>query len=514
VSQVRSGIVLSFLTIVLTNGISLAFTPYMLGKLGAAEFGLYVLIGSLAGYLGLLTFGMGSTLVRYIARYRAVADKESEENLLAMALVVYGGMCFLVLIAGCVLWMFLPDIFPKLSPNELDKAKLMLAVMVVATAITLPSAVLSSVQSAYERFVFPRAIMLISSLARTGILFVLLYLDYKALAIVIVDVLLNFISILLNLYYVFGVMKTRIHLHRFEIPLLKEIFVFSFWIFLNMVMDQLYWKFGQTVLGMTSGTATVAVFAIGLQLTLYFMTLSTAISGVFLPRAAAMDAINASNETMTSMMIRVGRFQMLVMGLPFVGFIILGRLFLINWLGSEYLSAWHIALVMIIPLLLPLVQNFGISILQSKNKHAARSIIFIAIAVVNVVIGYFLSLHYGGIGMAIATALSLVMGQGIAINLYYHFRIGLNIPRFFKELSHGLFPALALCGALGYFISLLPSGGWSGFAYKGALIVLSYCLSMWWIGINGTEKNDLMSMLSPLLSRVGILKKTRWEELG
>lgn len=513
-SQVRNGIVLSFLSILLTNIISLAFTPFMLGKLGSAEFGLYALIGSLAGYLGLLTFGMGSTLVRYIARYRAVADKKSEENLLAMALVVYSGMCFIVLIVGCILWTFLSDVFPKLTPYELERAKLMFALMVVATAVTLPSAVLSSVQSAYELFVFPRTVMLISSIVRTGVLFVLLYLGYKALAIVIVDVLLNLLSILLNLYYVFGVMKIRIHLHRFEIPLIKEIFVFSFWIFLNMVMDQLYWKFGQTVLGMTSGTAIVAVFAIGLQLTLYFMTLSTAISGVFLPRAAAMDAINASNETMTSMMIRVGRFQLLVMGLPLVGFVCLGKLFLINWLGSEFLSAWNIAIIMIIPLILPLVQNFGISILQAKNKHAARSIIFIAIAVINIVIGYYLSLHYGGIGMAIATALSLVMGQGIAINFYYHFKIGLNIPRFFKELSYGLLPALALSCALGYFVSMLPGGGWSGFAYKGTLIVISYCFSMWLFGINGTEKNDLISMLNPLLFRIGILKKTRWNELG
>jgi len=510
VSQVRYGILLSFLSIFITNGISLVFTPYMLGKLGAAEFGLYVLIGSLAGYLALLSFGMGSTLVRYIARYRAVADKKSEENLLAMALIVYSVLSLLVLIIGYGLWVLLPVVFIKLTPYELETAKLMLALMVVATAITLPNAVLSSVQSAYEHFIFPRAQMLISSLVRTGILFALLYLDYKALAIVIVDVLLNLIAILFNSYYVFCVMKTRIHLYRFEFPLLKEIFAFSFWVFLNMVMDQLYWKFGQTVLGITSGTANVAVFAVGLQLTLYFMTLSAAISSVFLPRAAAMDAMNASNETMTSMMIRVGRFQLLVMGLPLVGFINLGKIFLINWLGPHYLSAWFIAIVIIIPLLLPLVQNFGISVLQAKNKHAVRSIIFIAIAMLNVVIGYFLSIHYGSIGMAIATALSLLMGQGIAINLYYHFRIGLNIPRFFKELLHGLLPSLVICCTFGYLVSLMPGSGWSGFAYKGTLIILSYSTIMWLFGINSLEKNDLISILHPLLSRAGIFRKTRW----
>jgi len=303
-------------------------------------------------------------------------------------------------------------------------------------------------------------------------------------------------------------MKIRICLHRFNVPLLKELFLFSFWIFLNLVMDLLYWKFGQTVLGMTTGTSAVAVFSIGIQLAFYFLTLSTAISGVFLPRAAAMDARNAGNEELTSMMIRVGRCQLLIMGLALIGFICLGQLFILNWLGADYLQAWAMALVIIIPLLIPLVQNFGISILQAKNKHAARSLIYIAISLVNVVIGYFLSLHYGGLGMAIATSLALIMGQGIAINLYYHYRIGLNIPRFFKEILNGLLPGLLVSGTLGYLTSLLPGDGWPGLFYKGVLIVLIYIASMWLFGMNAQEKMEFASMTRKVLTKTGLVRET------
>lgn len=511
-SQIRSGIVLSFLSIFLTNGISLIFTPYMLGKLGQADYGLYILIGSLISYLGLVTFGMGSTLIRYIARYRAVSDKESEENLLAMALIVYSVMSALVLLVGGLLWFLLPSIFPKLTANELSTAKIMFALLVASTAFTLPSTVFAAVQTAYERFIFPRTVMIASGLLRTAVLFVLLYQGYNVLAIVIVDVVLNVLVLLLNLYYVFVAMKVRICLHRFNVPLLKEIFVFSFWIFLNLVMDLLYWKFGQTILGMTSGTSAVAVFSIGVQLAFYFLTLSTAISGVFLPRAAAMDAQNASNEELTSMMIRIGRCQLLIMGLALIGFICLGRLFISNWLGADYLPAWSMALVIIIPLFLPLIQNFGISILQAKNKHAARSLIFIVISMVNVVTGYYLSLHYGGFGMAIGTSLSLVMGQGIAINLYYHFRIGLNIPRFFKEIFSGLLPGLMVSGALGYLISLLPGDGWQGFSLKGLLIILVYVVSMWLFGMNVSEKAEYVSMIRNLIAKIRPVRNARLTE--
>jgi O-antigen/teichoic acid export membrane protein len=496
----------------LTNGVSLLFTPYLLGKLGKSEYGLYVLVGSLVSYLGLLTFGMGGTLVRYIARYRAVGDKRSEENLLAMALMVYGVMSLLVFLTGCLIWSFLQDIFPKLSPDELIRVRQMFSLLVVSTSITLPSAVIVAVQTAYERFVFLRSVVIVSSLVRTAVLLALLYLGYKAVAIVIVDVAINVVVVLVNIVYVFGVMKIRIHLYHFNTQLFKEILIFTFWIFIHLIMDQLYWKFGQTILGITSGTATVAVFAIGIQMSYYFITLSNTISGVFLPRAAAMDAVNATNEEMTSMMILVGRFQFLVMGLALVGFVSLGRLFILNWLGVGYLSAWSIAIVIVIPLFLPLVQNFGISILQARNKHAAQSLIYVCIATVNVVIGYFLSRLYGGIGMAIGISLSLFMGQGIAINLYYHFKIGLNIPRFFKELSSGLLPGIVICSILSYLISLLPGINWGGVLYKGFIVTAIYMVTMWLCGTNAHEKAELRSLLKltlGIISGQGIIKPNK-----
>ena len=501
-SQLRRGIALSFVSVFCTNGISLLFTPYMLGKLGKAEYGLYVLVGSLIGYLGLLTFGMGDTLVRYISRYRAVSDKDSEENLLAMALMVYGAMSLLVLLAGGILWSFLQGFFPLLSSGELVKVRQMFALLVVSTSITLPCAVLIALQTAYERFVYQRSLLIATGLVRTVVLLVLLHLGYKAVAIVIVDALMNLAGLLVHIVYVFGVMKTRVRLHHFDVPLLKKIAIFSFWIFLHLIMDQLYWKFGQTIVGMTSGPAAVAVFAVGIQLAFYFITLSNTISGVFLPRAAAMDALNASNEEMTSMMIRVGRFQLLVMGLALVGFVSLGRLFIVNWLGVGYLSSWSVAVVIIVPLFLPLMQNFGISILQARNMHSTQSLLYVAIAAFNALVGYQLSRYYGSIGMAVGIALSLVIGQGIAINLYYHYKVGLNIPRFFRELSMGLLPGLVVCGALSYAVSLLPGVSWWGFIYKGLSVVALYLVTMWLYGINEAEKSVLTSLLQALSARL------------
>ena len=87
-------------------------------------------------------------------------------------------------------------------------------------------------------------------------------------------------------------------------------------------------------------------------------------------------------------------------------------------------------LVIMIPLTIPLIQNLGILILQAKNKHAFRSIVYVIIAVVNIAISIPLAKRYGGLGCAIATSGCLFIGNGIIINIYYY-RIGIKVVQFF-----------------------------------------------------------------------------------
>ena len=43
-----------------------------------------------------------------------------------------------------------------------------------------------------------------------------------------------------------------------------------------------------------------------------------------------------------------------------------------------------------------------------------------------------LSKYYGGIGAAIGTAFSLILGQGVILNIYYQKKVGINILEFWK----------------------------------------------------------------------------------
>src|SRR5690606_8408569 len=118
------------------------------------------------------------------------------------------------------------------------------------------------------------------------------------LSLAIAQTLFNLITIVIKIHYSFYKLNIKIKLYSWDIPLLIEMLGFSFFVFLNMIVDQIYWKTDQVILGIISGTSAVAVYSIAAQLDMYYMNFSTNINSVFLPRISA---ISAKTEDMAEL---------------------------------------------------------------------------------------------------------------------------------------------------------------------------------------------------------------------
>lgn len=95
----------------------------------------------------------------------------------------------------------------------------------------------------------------------------------------------------------------------------REVAIYSFWIFLSVIMDKIYWSTGQFVLGAVSGTVAVAIFAVAIQLHGMYMMFSTAISSVFLPKVTGMVTLNNDPQEISDLFVRTGRTKILLFSL-------------------------------------------------------------------------------------------------------------------------------------------------------------------------------------------------------
>jgi O-antigen/teichoic acid export membrane protein len=503
VNQLKAGAFLSYIALILNVVISLFYTPYMLKTLGKSEYGLFSLVNSVITYLTILDFGFGNAIIRYTAKFRAAKNLQKEQSMNGMFLILYSGIGVLAFLLGLWLVLNVESLFGKALNNaELGTAKVLMWLAVINIALTFPFSIFASIIQAYERFVFFQTVRIIRMTLTPLLMVAVLALGYRSIGIVSVTTMLNVLFNLISLCYCFKNLKIRFRFGGYDFLLLKEITVYSFYIFLNMVVDRVYWSTGQFLLGVLAGTAAISIFTIGMQINMYYMQLSTAASSVFLPRITAISMQDNNTGQLSKLFIRVGRIQFLVIAAFLGGFMILGKRFITMWAGPDYALSFKIALWLLIPITVPLIQNLGITILQAKNLQAFRAVVYLGIAVFNLIISIPLIKAAGALGSAWGIALSLIIGQIIIMNLYYYKRLKLDIPAFWGEIGKMLPAALVPIVVEAGLVRCLPVAGLGVFLFHGLVYIVMYGLGMWFWGLNQYEKELIAAPLRRIARRV------------
>ena len=489
-NQRRWGAILSYVNIIATIVVGLVYTPIMLRLLGQSEYGLYSLMGSLVGYLSVLDMGLGNTIVRYTAKNRADGTAETESKLNGLFLFIYSIIGIVALGVGLVLYANIENLFgATLSTGEMQRARIMMLLLIFNVAVSFPLSIFSSIMQAYERFIFLRVTNILRVLLNPLLVLPFLYWGYGSVMMVVISTILNLACLLANCFYCFRYLDVHFCRGNFEKSFLSEVAGYSFFIFLNAIMDKVYWGTGQFVLGIVSGTIQVAIYAIAMQFMMMYMNFSTAISSVILPKVTMMVAKHVKVSELTELMIRIGRLQYLLVGYIFIMFILVGSEFIQLWAGPAYLTAYPIVILLMAALLIPLVQNVGISILQAMNLNRYRMTAYTICAGIALIISFPLAYQFGGIGCAIATAVSLFISTGIIMNRYYANVIHLGVREFWKNIfsmSKGMAVLLILGFSLKYTMNLSLS--WKNFIfYTGISTVFSASIMYFWC-MNESEK--------------------------
>lgn len=503
INQLKAGAFLSYISIILNNIIGLLYMPFMLRMMGQNEYGLYSLVASVVAYLTVLDLGFANAIVRYTAKFRSEHKINEQYEMFGMFFILYCVIGFLALLIGLCLYANIDILFSTtMNDKELEQIRIMMLLMVFNIAFTFPMSIWGAIITAYEDFIFQRLVNIARIILNPIIMIILLYIGYKAIAMVVVITLFNITTLCINAWYCHNKLHIKVKFACFKWKFLKEVTLYSFWIFLNAIIDRIYWSTGQFVLGMYAGATAIAIYAVAIQMEHIFISFSTAISGVFLPKVTAMITKEQNEKIISDLFIRTGRIQYLIVSFILVSFIIFGKQFITLWAGSNYEEAYIISLLFFIPLTVPSIQNLGIIILQARNQMKFRSILYIIIALCSLVISIPLAKSYGGIGCAIGTSISLILGQIIAMNIYYYKKLNINIPLFWREITKlSIIPIiLGIIGWYGLqFININDIFSLLGFII---LFTIIYLPLIWTSGMNNYEKKLIITPISQIYHKM------------
>lgn len=493
-NELRIGSLLSILSIILGSLISIFYTPMYMRYLGTTDYGINSLVQSIMGYIGMLNLGLGSAMVRYTVRYRAEGKLEEEKSLNGMFLVIFTIIMFISIVIGIYIYISLPNLFSdKFTIEELKKTRQVFAITMLGTSISFPVSVFSTNISSREKFLYQKTLYLLKLVLNPFIGALLMIRGYGLVAVVTTAIFLGIITNIFDIAYAFKV-GMRIKFKDFDLRILKDISKYSFYIFLNIIIDRIYWGTDRIIIGKFIGPTAVGIYSIASVFNNIYMGLSTAISGVLFPKINKMVVERKFNE-LSNVFIKIGRIQYILLGLISSGFIIFGEEFIYLWLGNGYIEVYKIALWIMIPSTIPLIQNTGIAIVQARNQHQFRSIVYFFIAILNVITSILLVKNYGAIGCAIATGISFILGNIIIINIYYWRRVDIDIPLFWKNILKMSIP-IVITMIIGTTLNnLIVKSSIVTFIIKGFIYVIVYIILMWLLALNLEEKNEVKKLL-------------------
>lgn len=484
-SEIKIGIILSYLTIVVVNIAGLISTPIIVRTLGTDQYGLYLVLGSLVAYIALLDLGITNTITRFVAKYKAQNDLENEKKFFSVIFRIIIFIVLIMLVLGGILYLNLDNLIQtETLKGNLD---IIFTLFLSTSIINLISGFLNGYLTAYEKFIFLKTVNLMKSLLRLGIILALFMQLGSIFFLVLIDFLLAIVVLLCSLFYFFKVYPHRFNLSYCDLIFLKELYKYAFWVFVLGLISQIQWQTGQILIGYKIDNTAVAIYGLGILLGTYYGTFSTAVSSVFIARTTYKVYQENSMQELTEYMVKIGRISAIILMLILVNFVLIGQDFIHLWVGDDYQQAWFVALLIMMVYTVPLLQAIANQVLDAKKLFKFKAKVYLVFLSLGLLLGYFLIDYHPVYGVVIGLAAGWIVSL-IIMTKYYHNFLKLDMIYFFKRLIN-IFAVSLITVVIGYYITENMQGdSWLIFACKAALISMLYFALMYKWGISNEER--------------------------
>lgn len=489
--QIKYGALLSYIGIGVYILVGLLYTPWMIKIIGKDDYGLYTLAYSIIS-LFVFDFGISAAVQRFVAKYLAEGDKKNVNNCVSLVLKLYIYIDIVVLIVLSAIFFLMPKIYTELTSIQLERLKVVYLMAGLFSVISFPFIPLNGVLSAHEKFVQLKICDLVSKVLTVFVNIICLSVGGGLYELVFTNVVVGALIIILKIFIVSRETGVKISFNYYDSQLMKQLLTFSGWTTIVALCQRTIFNIAPSILGMFAGASSIAVFGIAITLEAYTFTLASALNGLFLPKISRI--LNTSGDVL-NLMIRVGRFQILTIGLILIGFIVVGSDFINCWLGSGYEDAYVFTLFFIIPAFLLLPADIADQTLIASNNVKYRAIVYVLMAIVNIVLSFFMTKSWGSIGLAFSIFIAYMV-RNIVLYYVYYKQLNLNIFLFFRESFGKMIVGLLFSGFTSWGLcNLLQLCGWWSVIAKIIIVLLCYIISMYFLSMNDSEKQLFKSII-------------------
>jgi O-antigen/teichoic acid export membrane protein len=495
--QLKYGVVLSYAVIVFNIVAGLLYTPWMISKIGKADYGLYVLVSSFLAYFT-VDYGLYQAVSKMVAERCVKKDVEGERDVFNVALTIYVVLDLCIMAVLTIVYFYVGDIYSNLTSQELGLFRKLYIIAACFVMFSFPLVFLKGIFMAKEYFVQIKALEMLQKLCHILLTITLLYFNFGVIALVIAYGAVPLATRLAQLFILHR-KGVRFKLWVFKKYIAKELFSTSFWLFVYVFSELMMTNISPSLLAKFTNTTQIAIFAIGLSLYNYVYAFSGAINGFFLPTIFRL-IDKRDNDGMLRIGAMTTSVQMYIVGLFVIGLYLVGKDFITLWVGKSFLNAWDICLLLLTPCIVSFSQAVEHQEMFAVNKMWCRSLLKCCSAICSLCLGVWLIPKFQAIGCAMALGISILIFEVIAINFVYFRVLHRSRMPFIKVLLRFI-----VSSAISIFIYKISAPhiwnntSWINLVLQSSYFFVIYTVFAYFISIPKDVKNYV---LGPILSRL------------
>lgn len=489
--------------------IAFLMLPYVIHKVGDATYGLWAIVLSLSGYMGILNLGLRPAINKYVAEYNARNEQNKIFELVKAGIFIYSFCAILIIILSLTVAWNLERLF-SLPAGSVEDCRLIVVFTGIQMSLGLIAVVYGGVISGLQRYDINNGIEIFVMITRTILILIALNYYQNIYALAVPHLVMTITGYLLTYYFARKLITFDRKTRLFKIPdkeTFKVLVKFSSITFTINIVGSLLAYLDNILVASIISTTFVTYYVIGSRLVSYTKKMIDSFVSVLSPAASV---YYATNETyhLQSLFIYSIKMCKLISFPCLIFFLISGRDFLHFWIGQDTIDSYNVLIVLSIAAFFTLSQRSAGPILYGINKHKIVLYVSVIEGILTVLLAYFLGHKYKLMGVAIGlSAPSIVMGA-VIYPFYLAKIINLDNKTVFKVLY--LENSLLFIGfaSLLYAVNkLLSPGNIYMILTQFVICLLIYVCYVWKFVLNEEQRYKLKALLPQRVAKCFVYSK-------
>jgi O-antigen/teichoic acid export membrane protein len=303
-------------------------------------------------------------------------------------------------------------------------------VLGLAFALSFPGGAFGGILQAMQRYDITNSLDILCSIINTGMTVFFLSRGGGLIALGLITLFIKSIDVPYKIFFILrSEPMLKIDLRLAQKSRLRQIFGYSFFVFISTIAERFRFEMDSTVIGAFLSTGAIAYYSIGAKLMKYYRGMIGSFSAVTTPIFSSMETRDQF-ESIRSLLMNGTRYLSTITIFVGASLILYGKPFIRLWIGKGYESSYYVMLILAIPQMIDLSQNMSISAVYGIGKHKFPSLVNMGEGALNLGLSIFLVRNYGIYGVALGTALPMLLVKLFIQPIYVCRKTGLSISEY------------------------------------------------------------------------------------